>query len=356
MKYMKKKDYFKYIIPSFLTVFICWYLFSEPKICADGVRNGISMCAEIVIPSLFPFMVISSFIIKSGMGDALGKLLCKPTNLIFKLPGICSSVIIMSQIGGFPIGAKMTAELLKSNSITQNQAQRMNIFCINAGPAFIIGTVGSLMLGSTKAGVIIYASTVCASLITGILSVSINDKKTELKSEKAIIKLHDPISSFVNSTSSAASSMLMISAWVVVFRLVCDIVASTDISSQFKLFFNCLLEVTNGCQNAAGILPIPAVAAIISFGGLSVHCQINSFIRESGLKMRYFYTARLVCASLSAIICMELLKVFPCEIQTFSTNPNITATAYSVSVPACAALLIMSALLIFEVDTNKKVC
>lgn len=356
MKYMKKKDYLKYIIPLFLTVFICWYLFSQPKICADGVKNGIAMCAEIVVPSLFPFMVVSSFIIKSGMGEALGKLLNRPTNLVFKLPGICSSVIIMSQIGGFPIGAKMTSELLKTNAISKNQAQRMNLFCINAGPAFIIGTVGSMMLGSTKAGVIIYVSTIFASIITGILSVAMNDKKAQLKPEKAIIKLHDPINSFVDSTASSAKAMLMICAWVVVFRTVCDIAASLNISPGFKLFLNCLLEVTNGCKSASNILPIPAIAAIISFGGLSVHCQNSSFIRDSGLEMRYFYTARLICASISAIICMELLKVFPCEIQTLVTNPNITATAYSVSVPACAALLIMSALLIFEVDTNKKVC
>lgn len=353
---MKKKDYLKYLIPSSLTVFICWYLFSQPEICAGGVKNGILMCAQIVIPSLFPFMVVSSFIIKSGMGDALGKLLNKPTNLIFKLPGICSAVIVMSQIGGFPIGAKMTSELLKSNAISKNQAQRMNLFCLNAGPAFIISTVGSMMLGSTKAGILIYISTVCASLITGILSVSINDKRAELKPEKTVIRLHDPVSSFVDSTASAAKAMLMICAWVVVFRTVCDITANLNISPQFRLFLNCILEVTNGCQSAAGVLPIPAVAAVISFGGLSVHCQINSYVRDSGLKMRYFYTARLICASVSAIICMELLKVFPCEIETFATNPNITATAYSISVPACAALLIMSALLIFEVDTTKKVC
>lgn len=353
---MKKKDYLKYLIPSLLTVFICRYLFLQPEICADGVKNGITMCAQIVVPSLFPFMVVSSFIIKSGMGDILGKLLNKPANLFFKLPGICSVVIIMSQIGGFPIGTKMTAELLQSNLISKNQAQRMNLFCLNAGPAFIINTVGSMMLGSVKAGVLIYISSVCASMITGILSISIYDKQYELKQEKGIIKLHDPISSFVDSTASAAKSMLMICAWVVVFRTVCDITANINISSQFKLFFNCILEVTNGCQSACGVLPIPAIAAIISFGGLSVHCQINSYVRTSELKMRYFYTARFVCASLSAIICMELLKVFPCEIQTFATNSNITATAYSVSVPACAALLIMSALLIFEVDTNRKVC
>ena len=51
---------------------------------------------------------------------------------------------------------------------------------------------------------------------------------------------------------------------------------------------------------------------------------------------------------------MELLKVFPCEVSVFATDSSVTPAAYSVSVPALAALLIMSVLLILEVDSDKK--
>ena len=81
-----------------------------------------------------------------------------------------------------------------------------------------------------------------------------------------------------------------------------------------------------------------------------------SYLRYTKLKMRYFYTARAVCASFSAIICMELLMFFPCEISVFATDSSVTPAAYSVSVPALAALLIMSVLLILEVDSDKKMC
>lgn len=352
---MKKKDIPKYIIPAALTALITYFLFAQPQICTDGVKKGITLCAEIVIPSLFPFMVVASFILKSGLGDAFGRLFDRLTRALFRLPGVCTPVILMSLVGGFPVGAKMTADLLHAKNITENQARRLYLFCINGGPAFVISTVGSILLGSTKAGILIYIATVLASLLTGVLTIALHEEEDLPAAKNAPIILRDPVSAFVDATTSAAVTMLSVSAWVIVFRTVCDITGALNLHAGTKLFLDCLLEVTNGCQSAAGALPIPALAAIISFGGLSVHCQIFSYVRESGLKMRYFYTARVVSASFAAIICMGLLKLFPVELSVFATNTDITAAAYSVSVPACAVLLIMSALLIFEVDTGKKI-
>ena len=168
--------------------------------------------------------------------------------------------------------------------------------------------------------------------------------------------LCDPVGAFVRSVGDATNDVIKICAWVVIFKTVCDGLSTLPIPSGTALFFEFILEVTNGCRAAAGKAPIPALAAIISFGGLSVHCQIMSYLRYTKLKMRYFYTARAVCASFSAIICMELLKVFPCEVSVFATDSSVTPAAYSVSVPALAALLIMSVLLILEVDSDKKMC
>lgn len=230
-------------------------------------------------------------------------------------------------------------------------------FCINAGPAFVIGTVGSEMLGSVKAGVLLYISTVSASFFTGIFSMALYDKSAEEKGKSEIpVTLCDPVGAFVHSVGDATNDVIKICAWVVIFKTVCDGLSTLPIPPGAALFFEFILEVTNGCRAAAGKAPIPALAAIISFGGLSVHCQIMSYLRYTKLKMRYFYTARAVCASFSAIICMELLKVFPCEVSVFATDSSVTPAAYSVSVPALAALLIMSVLLILEVDSDKKMC
>ncbi|MEG0546964.1 MAG: hypothetical protein RR552_07260 [Oscillospiraceae bacterium] len=350
------KKFLKYFVPTGIIIVMCVFLFIEPTISALAVRQSISLCAEIVIPSLFPFMIISSFIIKSGISELLGKLFNPLTRFAFRLPGESAGAIIMSFVGGYPIGAKMTAELLKEGKITINQAQRMNIFCLNAGPAFVIGSVGTIMLGSTKAGVILYFSNVISSLILGVLTIVLDDKTLILDKKKEKLAIKSPITAFVNSVADSGQTMLMICSWVLIFASICSLVGTIFANSTMSVSIKCILEVTNGVAAAAKILPLPAVCAILSFGGICVHCQVFSFIRTSGLKLKYFYTARCISAGISAIVCMQLLKVFPCEVQTFATSSNIIPTAFSVSAPAAAVLLIMSAILIFQVDTDKKVC
>lgn len=53
----------------------------------------------------------------------------------------------------------------------------------------MIGTVGSEMLGSVKAGVLLYISTVSASFFTGIFSIALYDKAVEER-VKAKFRLH----------------------------------------------------------------------------------------------------------------------------------------------------------------------
>ena len=77
-----------------------------PNDVRNGASNGISYCLYTLVPSLFPFMVLSSFIIHSGISKFIGKLLQPVIQFLFYLPGSAGSVIIMSMIGGYPVGAR----------------------------------------------------------------------------------------------------------------------------------------------------------------------------------------------------------------------------------------------------------
>ena len=70
---MDKKQCRKYIVPVILTALVCLFLFTRPEICSEGVRSGILLAAETVVPSLFPFMTVASFLLRSGLGEAAGK-------------------------------------------------------------------------------------------------------------------------------------------------------------------------------------------------------------------------------------------------------------------------------------------
>lgn len=350
-----RRNKFKMMMLLSFTVLIFVCLFTKSEQCVQGIKDGIMLCMSAVIPSLFPFMIVSQFVIKSGLADFFGELFGKLTNKLFKLPGVCTCVIIMALIGGFPVGAKMTCDLLENGKIRKNEAQRLNLFCINAGPAFIIGTVGDIFAGSRKLGVILFASVLTASLLTGFFSTVLYDggelKRAKITSENVT----NPINAFSSSLSDASKTMLGVCSWVIIFNAIIKCIASVG-SYRYITVICALLEVTSGIKMSFGVFPVPVFASILSFAGLSVHCQIFPYVQKSGLDFKLFYTARIVCAVLSALICNAILYFFPFETDVFLSNSAVTASAYSVSLPSAIALIVMCCSLIFELDTNKKIC
>lgn len=134
-----------------------------PSVSAAGVKKGLLVCASSAVPSLYPFCVLSAFFVRSGLCGYLGKLLEKPVRILFNLPGSAGATACMSFVAGYPVGAGMTAALFEQGRISQADAQRMTLFCVNAGPAFVIGGVGAGMLGSARAGAVIFSSLTLAS-------------------------------------------------------------------------------------------------------------------------------------------------------------------------------------------------
>lgn len=161
-------------------------------------------------------MVLSSFIIHSGISKFIGKLLQPVIQFLFYLPGSAGSVIIMSMIGGYPVGARGCMSLLKQGAITAKQAQRMLYFCINAGPAFIISVVGSTLLQNTQIGLLLFFSQVAAMLVIGItLGIIARFKKEPCHT--IIPSEHSSQSPLVESTLDASKGLMNMSAFVILF-------------------------------------------------------------------------------------------------------------------------------------------
>ena len=140
-----------------------------PETASQGAAAGLDVCLSVLVPSLFPFLVLSVFLVRSGASSLLGRILEKPTRLLFRLPGCCAPVILMGMIGGYPVGARGAASLLRTGDVTEEEARRLTLFCVNAGPAFVLSAVGARFLHSARAGGILLASSLTASLLLGLL-------------------------------------------------------------------------------------------------------------------------------------------------------------------------------------------
>lgn len=332
------------------------------------------------------------------------------TKALFGLSGNCGPVILMSLIGGFPVGPHMAAELCKEQKISKKEAGLLCLFSINAGPAFVIGTVGYSMLGSIKAGVLLYTSMIISSVLLGLMlcnssrlrgtgkqfntlqnnienssqdsiqslsqsslnapqnnsatfqsnsSTSQSNIQKHLQNSLNTSQEHSQdkttsLEAFCASVNGSSVAMLQICAYVVIFS------ALTALLSDLPNIFKASLEVTAGCAmlcaEGSGALLLPSVAAMLSFCGFCVHAQVHDSISAGGLTYSKFLISRVACGGLSFLFCRAACLLFPNISEVFLSTSVPTYADVSLSAVACASMLFMSILLVLDLDIPKDLC
>ena len=141
-----------------------------PAPVTESVRASILYCLTGLAPSLFPFLALTSFVVRSGAGAVFGRGLGFLARHVFRLPACCAAPILLSWVGGYPAGARAASLLLGRGEITEGQAARMMLFCVNPGAAFVVTYLGGAVLHSVGAGWLLFAAVTLGSLFCGVLA------------------------------------------------------------------------------------------------------------------------------------------------------------------------------------------
>lgn len=331
--------------------FVMIFLFSEDF--AAGFSAGLSNCANVIIPSLFPFLAAS---VLTGSGEAPKpfKKFSEPfMHRFFRLFSGSFPTVILSQLGGYLSGASSAVSLCSSGIISRDHARRLVLFCINPGIGFSVNAVGNALLGSAEAGKILLLSVSISSVATGFFTRFIPDNKSvNLPVRKEQISFS---SALVNSVHSSCGAMINCCGFVCIFSGISSVLKSVIKNPAASLAAACILEVTSGCAAAAGRVSLPVIAAVCAFGGLCVHMQIFSMAKNIGIKIPVFYLFRLIHSALAFVSCKIILHFHPIEKDVFiSVSQNIQL--WSFSAPAAISLMFLCALLILDLDNNKELC
>lgn len=341
---------------------LCW-----PQASAGGISRGLSICSTVIIPSLFPFIVLAGFITRSGIDAAIGRRLEGVTRLLFGLPGRCAAGILIGFVGGYPAGGAAIGELLRCGAITRREGERMLLFCVNAGPAFVISTVGAGLLGNAQYGAVLLAAHMLAALLIGIASrLFASPEKPETHSRPAQPQPMRPAAALAGAVNAACRSMLYMCGFVVLFaalQALGDVTGLTQGVTRLIAWplesagaevqdLDCLVplltEVTSGCVAAstAGELRPLLLGIALGWGGLSVHCQLTATLHDYNIMGRRFFLARLLHAVLGGLFSVLLLHVIPVDVTASAALAAGTPLASS-SIPAAVTLLTMCTLLLF---------
>ena len=211
----------------FLLAAILLLIYSAPV--RKGVSAGLESCAAVLIPSLFPFMVLSGVLVESRAADSIQRILGPVVKRFFHLPACTACTVFMGFIGGYPVGAKMTASLLEQKRIDSKTAVRLLCFCVNAGPSFLITAVGTGLLRNGKAGLLLLGCQWTSAILIGLWLGFLNRHEI-LKNEKENQNGLPFSSALVHGVQSGIDGMLSVIGYVLLF------------SAIIELFFTFLTE------------------------------------------------------------------------------------------------------------------
>ncbi len=75
-----------------------------------------------MVPTLFPFMMISSIMVYSGADLELGRMLSIPLKRVYRYSTYGLYAIFMGFFCGFPMGAKVVSELCEHKKLSKEEA------------------------------------------------------------------------------------------------------------------------------------------------------------------------------------------------------------------------------------------
>ena len=161
----------------FVVITIYLVIFSKSNLTA--AKNGLTLWATCVVPSLFPFFVITNLLSHTKVVSFTGKLLDKFMRPLFNVPGIGGFVFVMGLISGYPVGAKVVSDFRQEDLVTKDEGERMLAFTNNSGPLFIISSVGISLFGDTTTGLLLLCTHVLACITVGIILGKFSKKSDE---------------------------------------------------------------------------------------------------------------------------------------------------------------------------------
>lgn len=330
LNYLNKVNILTIVFTLFLILLtIC--LIINPTKYINSCYNGLLIWATTVLPSLFPFFVITKLLTELKSLDNVFHKFSKITNKLFNAPPSSSYIFGMSIISGYPVGAKLICDFYENKQISTKDANKLVTFCSTSGPLFIIGTVGAIMFQSVKIGYILYGAHILSSIINGLIFRNVFKSNNEQKQNNNDKKT-DYNNMLSNTMTNSISSILVVGGFIAIFFMAIDICTDLQLLYPFQKVFewifsglnfssasnsvvNGIFEVTRGCKEISNltlpsIFKVVTACGLITFGGLCVHAQSLAFLTKCKVNIKFYFLQKITQTIIACVICFLLCLLF----------------------------------------------
>ncbi len=294
-------------MPGITAVLLFISMLLSPRAVFSGAEDGLLLWFQIVFPTLFPFMLVSALMMAGGGLSVISGLFGNVLGRIFATSGNGAFAVLTGFLCGYPMGAKVTADLLRSGRITRNEGCYLLSFCNNTSPAFIMNFIIWKTLGRDELTVpsllILFGVPVLLSFL--FRRFYLHGEKRFRSPEKNNGRAGNTLdfAAFDSCMMDSFEGIVKVGGYIISFSILIALLGEFSDIAFFKAVLPSL-EITNGIVMlhkgiADPALSYPLIMGLTSFGGFCSVAQTNCMLRGTGISI-FPYIAQKLAASLAA--------------------------------------------------------
>lgn len=303
-----------------LLFFVFVYLLRFPEEAFQASASGVTLWFFHVLPSLLPFMILSDFFIHTGLASVLLRKIKGIFRFLFGLSMYGSYAFLLGLLCGYPMGAKLTADLLREEKITESEAQYLLTICNNPGPMFIssylLADTLHLSRATGRTFLALYLSLFLTSLIFRLILKPDCQDITALSVSPSSDSLRKSLSHMIDaSIMYAFETITRLGGYIILFSILASLVVRCSAPVPvLSVFLTGITEMTTGIAlvGASSLkLSWRYLLSLVfaSFGGLSCIAQTRGMLVGTPLSIRTYIAGKTVHAVCTLFVGWLLLFV-----------------------------------------------
>lgn len=290
-----------------------------PQAVFSGAEEGLLLWFQIIFPTLFPFLVVTSLLLSSGGLNLITRLFGGLFRRIFRVTQNGAFAVLAGFLCGYPMGAKVTADLLRAEKISDREARYLLSFCNNTSPVFIINFIVWKTFGDERlilpTLLILIGSPVLMSFIFRRIYLKgrhpFPEPSAALKEKKTRFDFSVLDSCMMNSFEA----IVKVGGYIILFSVLLSLLEELSGQNSILIAAAPALEVTNGILLLSSSVSDPglryaAVLGLTSFGGLCSAAQTQCMLEGTGLSVIPYIIQKLTTAAAASLLSFIYLALF----------------------------------------------